>query len=91
MFWHCRNIERMAFDHFIHRHELYVGTEHGIDKIRPTVVRALAQGTWPYIDNPVLDVRSPASARLPRVQRDEAGSNTQMMGDWRGLAIGPDG
>jgi len=21
MFWHCRNIERMAFDHFVHKHE----------------------------------------------------------------------
>src|SRR5205823_2485767 len=32
-YWHNRTVERMIYDHFIHPHELYVGTDHGIDKI----------------------------------------------------------
>src|SRR5438067_5185185 len=34
-FWHNRTVERMIYDHFIHPHELYVGTDHGVDKISP--------------------------------------------------------
>jgi hypothetical protein len=100
MFWHCRNIERMAFDHFIHKHELYVGTEHGIDKLspdkwfQPKDPQTGAPKSWVYIDNQYWL----ADHLHPRVCRhhvcEQAIPNapiTQMMGDWRALAIGPDG
>ena len=34
-FWHNRTIERMLYDHFKHPHELYLGTDHGVDKLSP--------------------------------------------------------
>ena len=39
-FWHNRTVERMIYDHFIHKHELYVGTDHGVDKITPDLWHA---------------------------------------------------
>ncbi|TMB09396.1 MAG: WD40 repeat domain-containing protein, partial [Deltaproteobacteria bacterium] len=34
-FWHNKSVMRMVYDHFIHPHELYVGCDHGVDKISP--------------------------------------------------------
>src|SRR5207248_1642276 len=31
-FWHNRTVFRMVYDHFVHKHELYAGTEHGVVK-----------------------------------------------------------
>ena len=39
-FWHNRTVERMIYDHFKHPHELYVGTDHGVDKISPDLWHA---------------------------------------------------
>ncbi|MFL5366250.1 MAG: hypothetical protein ACJ781_12320 [Myxococcales bacterium] len=94
MFWHCRNIERMAFDHFVHKHELYVGTEHGIDKISPDKwFEHMPQGGWVYIDNQfwLSDHLHPRVCKHQHCSETTPNANTQMMGDWRGLAIGPDG
>ena len=34
-FWHNKTVWKMVYDHFIHPHELYVGTDHGVDKFSP--------------------------------------------------------
>jgi hypothetical protein len=92
-FWHCRNIERMVFDHFFHPHELYVGTEHGIDKLSPDKWFAPKNPSWPYRDNQywMSDHLHPRVCHHQECSTTNPNANTQMMGDWRGLAIGPDG
>ena len=39
-YWHNRTVQRMLFDHRIHKHELYVGLNHGVSLIRPDNYRA---------------------------------------------------
>ena len=48
-FWHNRSVQRMLYDHFQHAHELYVGTNHGVDRVGPTSTGrpARANGSWP--------------------------------------------
>ncbi|MFL5420978.1 MAG: WD40 repeat domain-containing protein [Myxococcales bacterium] len=90
-FWHCREVWRMVYDHFIHKHELYVGTEHGVDKISPDKW-FLSTKSWIYTDNLVwmADHLHPRACKNQYCTGDD-GKDTQMMGDWKALAIGPDG
>jgi len=97
-FWHCRDIQRMVFDHFVHKHELYAGTEHGIDKLTPDKwFQALDQNgkpkAWVYTDNQywMADHLHPRVCKHQECSQTNPNANTQMMGDWKGLAIGPDG
>ena len=91
MFWHDRSIYRMVYDHFIHKHELYAGTEHGIDKLSPDKWFEPSKH-WPFVDNLywLSDHLHPVSCMHEMCTGDE-GRDTQMMGEWRGLAVGPDG
>jgi len=34
-FWHNKTVFKMAYDHFVHPHELYAGTDHGVTKFSP--------------------------------------------------------
>jgi len=34
-FWHNKSVLKMVYDHFINKHEMYVGCDHGITKISP--------------------------------------------------------
>ncbi|HEX4386057.1 MAG TPA: WD40 repeat domain-containing protein [Myxococcales bacterium] len=86
-FWHNRTVERMIYDHFTNRHELYVGFNHGVDKLTPDL--------WAEPDPKLWFLNSYAvwmSDHLhPQVCLHATctgeGSDTQMLGDWRGLAI----
>lgn len=90
-FWHNRTVYRMVYDHFIHKHELYVGTEHGIDKFSPDKYFPPNKG-WPFGDNLywMSDHLHPVTCLGQYCTGDER-RDTQMMGEWRGLAIAPDG
>ena len=90
-FWHDRTIYRMVYDHFIHKHELFVGTEHGIDKLSPDKWFE-PNAHWPFNDNLywMSDHLHPVSCKQEKCTGDD-GKDTQMMGEWRGLAIAPDG
>jgi hypothetical protein len=96
-YWHDREIERMVYDHFHHPHALYVGTEHGVTLLMPDRLR------YP---NPKTDTTPPeywhnvnyefmADHLHAHVCITEGGCGDgeagQRMGDWRGLAIAPDG
>ncbi len=90
-FWHDRTVYRLVYDHFIHKHELYVGTEHGIDKISPDKWRP-PDPHWPYLGY----LYWMSDHLHPRVClhewcTDNENLDTQMMGEWKGLAIAPDG
>jgi hypothetical protein len=89
-YWHNRTVQRMVYDHFHHPHELYVGTNHGVDLMRPDQFRYPRPDEW--FDNanieymadhlhPVVCYHAPC---------DDTESN-QRMGDWRGLALASDG
>jgi len=89
-FWHNRTVERLVYDHA--RNELYVGSNHGVDRLQPDRYRDPKPGEW------FLDVTHEwLSDHLhPRVCFHAActgneSKDTQMMGDWRGLALAPDG
>jgi hypothetical protein len=90
VYWHNRTVERMIYDHFIHPHELYVGANHGVDLMRPDQFRYPRPGEW--FDNANLEYM--ADHLHPRVcyhapcGRDES---NERMGEWRGLALAPDG
>jgi hypothetical protein len=90
-FWHNRIVYRMVYDHFIHRHELYVGTEHGIDKLSPDKWFE-PRKDWPFVDNLhwMSDHLHPVACLGEQCTGDE-GKDDQRMGEWRGLALSPEG
>jgi hypothetical protein len=90
-FWHNRTVYRLVYDHFIHKHELYVGADHGVDKISPDKYFP-PNKSWPFVDNLVWmsDHLHPGTCFHEWCTGDE-GKDLQKMGEWRGVAIAPDG
>jgi WD40 repeat protein len=90
-YWHNRTIQRMVFDHFRHPHELYVGTNHGVDLIRPDQFRYPKPNEWfndvnhEWLSDHIHpEVCVPNCAVPPALKQPR-------YGDWRGLALSPDG
>jgi hypothetical protein len=46
MYWHNRTVMRLLYDHFIHKHELYAGFNHGVARFQPDLYRPVRQGEW---------------------------------------------
>jgi hypothetical protein len=89
-FWHDRTVERLLYDHVHHAHELYVGTNHGVTRILPDRYRAPRPGEW-FND---VNKEYMADHLHPRVCYHApctSNESNQRMGDWRGLAVAPDG
>jgi hypothetical protein len=89
-YWHDRTVYRMVFDHFIHRHELYVGTNHGVDRLKPDLFRYPRPDEWFDTVNRewMGDHLHPVVCYHATCASDPT---NQRMGDWFGLAISPDG
>ena len=89
-FWHNRTVQRLLYDHFLHRGELYAGTNHGVDRILPGRYRPPNKGEW-FLNA----TREWLSDHLhPQVCYHHAcdSSETDLrLGDWKGLALSPDG
>jgi len=93
-YWHNRTVMRMAYDHFHHPHDLYVGFNHGVTLLRPDKYRPVGQGEW--LDTVYMEYMADhLHARVckggpcePKVGESEKG---QMMGDWRGLSLAQNG
>jgi hypothetical protein len=95
-FWHDRLMYRLAYDHSDTEHgrTLYSGSEHGVTMLRPDKYRAPRPGEWfdaaysEYMGDHLHArvCRFDPPARCPA--DSEAG---QRMGDWRGLAVDPQG
>ncbi|HUJ27567.1 MAG TPA: WD40 repeat domain-containing protein [Myxococcales bacterium] len=89
MFWHNRTVERLIYDHFIHPHELYAGTNHGVDKFTPDnwhqptgwFASAANNDQW-MSDHLHAQVCYHATC---------VDDSNQRLGDWRGLAIATNG
>ncbi len=94
-FWHNRDVMRLVYDHFKHPHELYVGTNHGIDRLtpdnfKPIAVRPGYQGIEIFPANTydwMSDHLHPQACSCGPCQ----GETGLLLGDWRGLALDADG
>jgi hypothetical protein len=89
-FWENRTIDRLLFDHA--RHELYGGTNHGVDRLQPDRYRAPRAGEWFLnVANEWMSDHLHPRVCFHAVCTGDDSKDTQMMGDWRGLALAPDG
>jgi len=89
-YWHNRTVMRMTYDHFFHPHELYVGTNHGVDRLLPDRYRIPGPGEW--FDLPNLEYMGDhLHARVCFHAPCDNTESNQRMGDWRGLALTPKG
>jgi hypothetical protein len=85
-FWHDRTVQSLAFDHFVHPHTLYVGTNHGVTMILPDRFRLPNPGEWydaAYSEwmGDHLHARVCDPGPCPAVE------GPQRMGDWAGLDV----
>jgi hypothetical protein len=89
-FWHNRTVQRLLYDH-AHK-ELYVGTNHGIDRLQPDRYRDPKPGEWflNVTHEWLSDHLHPRVCFHVACTGDES-KDDQRMGDWRGLALAPDG
>jgi hypothetical protein len=90
-FWHNRTVLRMVYDHVIHPHTLYAGTNHGVDMLLPDKWRLPAKDEWIDVSQkewmadhlhvaPCFPNPCPIGSEGP-----------QRIGWWQGLALAPDG
>lgn len=85
-FWHDRTVQRLAFDHLVHPHTLYVGTNHGVTMILADKIREPAPGEW--YDNAYSEwMGDHLHARVCDPGPCPAVEGPQRMGDWAGLAV----
>lgn len=93
-YWHNRTVYRMVYDHFIHPHTLYAGTDHGVDMLLPDLfIGPPADGSYPDTDQYYLrwmgdHLHARVCYHTYCPNNSEEG---QRMGEWRGLAIDPNG
>jgi hypothetical protein len=92
-FWHNRTVERMIYDHFIHKHELYVGTDHGVDKFSPDLWTPLpAHHTYTdWVNNNRVWMSDHLHAQACYHMVCDSTDTGLRLGDWRGLAFSSDG
>jgi len=90
-FWHDRTVLRMVYDHAIHPHTLYVGTNHGVDMLLPDRFRLPAPGEWIDVSQKewMGDHLHVAPCFPDPCPVDREGP--QKIGWWQGLALAPDG
>ncbi|MFL5400039.1 MAG: WD40 repeat domain-containing protein [Myxococcales bacterium] len=89
-FWHDRTVQRLVYDRA--RKELYVGTNHGIDRLQPDRYRDPKPGEWflNVTHEWLSDHLHPRVCFHAACTGDES-KDDQRMGDWRGIALAPDG
>ncbi len=88
-YWHNRTVQRMLYDHLQHPHELYVGTNHGVDRLWPDKYRAPNNGEWFLaVANEWMSDHLHPQVCFHKACTDESGLR---LGDWKGLALSADG
>jgi hypothetical protein len=85
-YWYDRTIQSLAFDHFVHPHTLYTGTNHGVTILFPDRYRLPRPGEWfdaAYVewmgDHLHAHVCDPGPCPVSQ--------GPQRMGDWAGIAV----
>ena len=89
-FWHNKSVWKMVYDHFIHPHELYVGTDHGVDKISPDKWKP-SKGWFLSPDNQQVWMSDHLHPQTCYHMQCGSGESGLRLGDWRGLAIDREG
>ncbi len=89
-YWHDRTIDRLLYDHRIHAHTLYAGTEHGVAMLLPDKFRLPNPEEW-FNDAYKEWMGDHLHARVCFEQTCDANGTGQRMGDWRGLAVDGNG
>lgn len=88
MYWHNRTVWKMVYDHFLHKHELYVGTDHGVDKFSPDLWKPTTPGTW--FNDPQNNLLWMSDHLHPQTcyhHPCDASESDLRLGDFRGLAL----
>ena len=89
-FWHNRTVQRMLYDHFQHPHELYVGTNHGVDRVWPDKYRAPNKGEW-FLNVTKEWLSDHLHPQVCYHRACDASESDLRLGDWKGLALSSDG
>ena len=89
-FWHNRTVQRLLYDHVQHPHELYVGTNHGVDRLWPDKYRAPAKGEW-FLQAANEWMSDHLHPQVCFHQACDATESNLRLGDWKGLALSKDG
>ena len=89
-YWHDRTIERLLYDHRIHAHTLYAGTEHGVAMLLPDWFRLPNPGEW-FNDAYKEWMGDHLHARVCFERACDASGAGQRIGDWNGLALDASG
>jgi hypothetical protein len=89
-YWHDREIQRLVYDHFVHPHTLYAGTEHGVTLLLPDRFRLPADDEW-FNDAYKEWMGDHLHARVCFERPCDGTTGGQRMGDWRGLALDGNG
>lgn len=90
-YWHNRTIYRLLYDHHIHKHELYAGTNHGVTLLYPDKYKAPVGEQYPdtvYKEWMGDHLHARVCYHMTCPDGSEVG---QRMGEWRGLAFTADG
>jgi hypothetical protein len=85
-YWHDRTVWRLIYDHFVHAHTLYAGTNHGVTVIFPDQFREPLPGEW-FGDAINVWMGDHLHARVCFHAPCTTSASNQRMGDWRGLAL----
>jgi len=89
-FWHNRSVQRMLYDHFQHAHELYVGTNHGVDRVWPDKYRAPGKSEW-FLAATSEWLSDHLHPQVCFHHACDASESDLRLGDWKGLALSADG
>ena len=89
-YWHNRTVQRMLYDHFQHGHELYVGTNHGVDRVWPDKYRAPSKNEW-FLAATNEWLSDHLHPQVCFHRACDASESDLRLGDWKGLALSADG
>ena len=89
-FWHNRTVQRLLYDHVQHPHELYVGTNHGVDRLWPDKYRAPSKGEW-FLKAQNEWMSDHLHPQVCFHRACDASESDLRLGDWKGLALSKDG
>ena len=88
-YWHDRTIDRLVYDHFIYPHTLYSGSNHGVTMFLPDQF-VYPSATLGFDASVNLWMGDHLHAQVC-YHPVPGGACSLRVGDWRGLAIAPDG